>query len=137
MCFNSKNVQNMLLEQRARQAFAGNFNRARRSAHHQTRAGTHPDEPARMRWRHEDLSSGELGPSVSPSRRSAKLWRARSRLYRSQIFQVNMRLKALAEIYTMHSFAQLCNLNFFNILPKVFLNFAKPGKYINIFNRSN
>ena len=23
-----------------------------------------------------------------------------------------MRLKALAEIYTMHSFAQLCNLNF-------------------------
>ena len=38
--------------------------------------------------------------------------RARSRLYRSQILQVNMRLKALAEIYTMHSFAQLCNLNF-------------------------
>ena len=28
-------------------------------------------------------------------------------LYRSQILQVNMRLKALAEIYTMHSFAQL------------------------------
>ena len=40
-----------------------------------------------------------------------KLDRARSRLYRSQILQVNMRLKALAEIYTMHSFAQLCNLN--------------------------
>ena len=36
-----------------------------------------------------------------------KLSRARSRLYRSQIFQVNMRLKALAEIYTMHSFALL------------------------------
>ena len=33
-------------------------------------------------------------------------------LYRSQILQVNMRLKALAEIYTMHSFAQLCNLIF-------------------------
>ena len=30
--------------------------------------------------------------------------RARSRLCRSQILQVNMRLKALAEIYTMHSF---------------------------------
>ena len=44
--------------------------------------------------------------------RSGKLDRARSRLYRSQILQVNMRLKALAEIYTMHSFAQLCNLNF-------------------------
>ena len=38
-----------------------------------------------------------------------KLYRARSRLYRSQTLQVNMRLKALAEIYTMHSFAQLRN----------------------------
>ena len=31
--------------------------------------------------------------------------RARSRLYRSQILQVNTRWKALAEIYTMQSFA--------------------------------
>ena len=38
---------------------------------------------------------------------------ARSRLYRSQILQVNMRWKALAEIYTMHSFAQLQNHMFF------------------------
>ena len=37
------------------------------------------------------------------TRRGGRLWRARSRLYRSQILQVNMRLKALAEIYTMHS----------------------------------
>ena len=37
--------------------------------------------------------------------RSGKLDRARSRLYRGQILQQNMRLKALAEIYTMHSFA--------------------------------
>ena len=44
--------------------------------------------------------------------RSGKLYRARSRLYRGQILQENMRLKALAEIYTMHSFAQLCNLIF-------------------------
>ena len=44
--------------------------------------------------------------------RSSKLDRARSRLYRGQILQENMRLKALAEIYTMHSFAQLCNRNF-------------------------
>ena len=36
-----------------------------------------------------------------------QLYRARSRLYRSQILQVNMRLKALAEVYTMQSFAQL------------------------------
>ena len=40
--------------------------------------------------------------------RSGKLDRARSRLYRDQILQENIRLKALAEIYTMHSFAQLC-----------------------------
>ena len=35
-----------------------------------------------------------------------------SRQYRSQILQVNMRRKALAEIYIMHSFAHLCNRNF-------------------------
>ena len=33
-----------------------------------------------------------------------------------------MRLKALAEIYTMHSFAQLCNLKF---LSKFAKDFAK------------
>ena len=40
-----------------------------------------------------------------------ELDRARSRLYRSDILQVNtsMRLKALAEIYTLHSFAQRDN----------------------------
>ena len=37
--------------------------------------------------------------------RSGKLDRARSRLYRGQILQENMRWKALDEIYTMHSFA--------------------------------
>ena len=36
-----------------------------------------------------------------------ELYRARSRLYRNEMLQVNMRLKALAEIYTMHSFALL------------------------------
>ena len=40
-------------------------------------------------------------------------WLARSRLYQSQILQVNMRWKALAEIYTMHSFAPLANLKIF------------------------
>ena len=54
-----------------------------------------------------------------------KLYTARSRLYRNEILQENMRLKALAEIYTMHSFAQLCNLNFFvKMLQKVSLIFA-------------
>ena len=40
-----------------------------------------------------------------------KLYRPRSRLYRNEILQENMRSKAPAEIYTTHSFAQLCNLN--------------------------
>ena len=35
------------------------------------------------------------------------------RLDRCQILQENMRLKAFAEIYTMHSFAPFSNLNFF------------------------
>ena len=39
--------------------------------------------------------------------RSGRLYRARSRLYRNEILQVNMHSKALAEIYTMHSFALL------------------------------
>ena len=39
-----------------------------------------------------------------------KPWRARSRLYRSHILHVNTRWKALAEIYTMHSFAPFSNL---------------------------
>ena len=43
------------------------------------------------------------------TRRAGKLYNARSRLYRSQILQVNTRWKALAEIYTMHSFAPLWN----------------------------
>ena len=48
------------------------------------------------------------------TRRAGKLERARSRLYHSQCLQKNMRLKALAEIHTIHSFAQLPNLNSFN-----------------------
>ena len=35
---------------------------------------------------------------------------ARSRLYRRRFLQVNTRWKALAEIYTMHSFAPFFNL---------------------------
>ena len=51
--------------------------------------------------------------SKFPRARTCELVRARSRLYRSQILQVNTRWKALAEIYTMHSFAPFSNLNFF------------------------
>ena len=42
-----------------------------------------------------------------------KLRVARSRLYRRRFSQVNTRWKALAEIYTMHSFAPFSNLIFF------------------------
>ena len=48
-----------------------------------------------------------------PRARTYELIRARSRLYRSQNLQVNTRWKALAEIYTMHSFAPLSNLKIF------------------------
>ena len=40
-----------------------------------------------------------------------------------------MRLKALAEIYTMHSFAQLCNLNF------VLKNAGKIAKMLQHFGK--
>ena len=64
--------------------------------------------------------------------------RARSRLYRSQILQVNMRLKALVEIYTMHSFAQLQNHIFFKKLvefAKICENFQKFCEIRNFSNR--
>ena len=47
------------------------------------------------------------------TRRAGKLYKARSRLYRIQILQVNMCWKALAEIYTMHSFAPFSNRKIF------------------------
>ena len=49
-----------------------------------------------------------------PRARTYELIRARSRLYRSQILQdlVNTRWKALAEIYTMHSFAPFSTVKF-------------------------
>ena len=43
------------------------------------------------------------------TRRAGKLYKARSRLYRSQILQVDTHVKALAGIYTMHSFAPFFN----------------------------
>ena len=53
---------------------------------------------------------------------------------RGQILQENMRLKALAEIYTMHSFAELCNIKFCQSFDKSVLNFATFSK-LSIFNR--
>ena len=64
-----------------------------------------------------------------------KLYRPRSRLYRDEILQANMRLKALAQIYTIHKFTLLQN-HFF-----IFLKFAKSlskifgiKKKLRIFN---
>ena len=42
--------------------------------------------------------------------RAGKLYKARSRLYRSQMLQVNARWKAHAEIYIMNSFAPFCTV---------------------------
>ena len=50
--------------------------------------------------------------STFPRARTCELRRARSRLYRSQMLQVNTRWKALAEIYTMHSFAPFLESQF-------------------------
>ena len=68
-----------------------------------------------------------------------ELQTARYRLYRSQILQQNMRWKALAEIYTMHSFAPVSNLKifvkiciFFGKICQIFADFAgvpHPGCY--------
>ena len=52
-----------------------------------------------------------------------ELQTARYRLYRSQILQEHMRWKALAEIYTMLSFAPLANLSFFVKSLPIFANF--------------
>ena len=50
-------------------------------------------------------------------------------LDRSQSLQVSMRLKALDEIHTMHSFVKFCNLNFLVKFAKCFLlRFAKFSK---------
>ena len=71
-----------------------------------------PEEPVAAAV--EDAVAG-VSTSRSPHRTSSPL-----EPYRSQILQENMRLKALAEIYTMHSFAQLCNLNFCQKFAKKF-----------------
>ena len=85
--------------------------------------------PGNRRWRNwsQKESVVKAGSVRSPSADASALaklnsWRllklikiksARSRLYRSQILQVNTRWNALAEIYTMHSFAPCSYLIFF------------------------
>ena len=83
-----------------------------------------PEEPVAAAV--EDAVAG-VSTSRSPHRTSSPLepkW-LRSRLYRRRILQVNTRWKALAEIYTMHSFAPFSNLNFSLKLLKNLLIFYK------------
>ena len=54
----------------------------------------------------QDKGKGK-GNFEVPNSHFPELFRAGSRLYRSQILEENMRLRALAEIYAMHSFALL------------------------------
>ena len=65
-----------------------------------------PPERVQDAARHGEVYLKPAGADRYSSARSGKLERARSRLYQSQILQVNMRWEALAEIYKMHSFAR-------------------------------
>ena len=56
-------------------------------------------------------------------RHNNTLFRARSLLYRRQILQVNMRWKALAEIYTMDSFAPFPPVKYLAKIRSTFRNF--------------
>ena len=93
--------------------------------------------------RHRPPLPGELRRGVRDARSEvpffllagtiSKFYRDRSWLYQSEILQENMRLKALAEIYIMHSFAKLCNLNFLlkncQNVSRIFKNFGKSTKF--------
>ena len=63
---------------------------------------------------------------------SPKLRGARSRLYRRRFLQVNTLWKALAEIYTMHSFAPFFNLK--KIQPKIVNIFSRMNNEFQIFH---
>ena len=78
----------------------------------------HPSAAAGLRQAFVNDRNGEILlyvtlPCIKETVRFQAGSRARSRLYRSQILQVNMRWKALAEIYTMHSFAPFSMLKIF------------------------
>ena len=52
-------------------------------------------------------STPEGGMGSGGGCRQAKIWRARSLLYRSRFSEVSTHLEALAEIYTIRTFAQI------------------------------
>ena len=61
----------------------------------------------------------------------SKIYRAHSLLYRRQILQENMRLKALAGIYTRHSFAQAKN----SLTFKICKNLEKLASFLKKFQQ--
>ena len=91
------------------------------------------DHGERAEEAHQGLLSQPLDRASTAPLRSGKVYRDRSRLYRNQILQVNMRLKALAEIYTMHAFAQFCS-RIVKKLRRCMLFFAKFSKFSNMIN---
>ena len=75
------------------------------------RAGAGAPAPGPARGAVAGWHGFRLAPAWSSG--CGKVYRARSRLYRNEILQVNTLGKALAEICTMHSFAPFSILNFF------------------------
>ena len=75
-------------------------------------------EPCAQRQRSHCFHIARVGPAENPRRVGLGGIADRSRLYRSQILQEGPHVKALTEIYTIHSlrslesFAQLSKLNF-------------------------
>ena len=57
------------------------------------------------------IPEGSIDNNNICTRRAGKLYRARSRLYRSRLLQGNAYVKASAEIYKKHPFAMLSNPN--------------------------
>ena len=63
-----------------------------------------------------------------------KLYRARSRLYRRQILQVNTRWKALDEIYKIYMLLHRSDLNILEMCRQTFVAFF--GKFLQKFSRN-
>ena len=96
--------------------FGGKFNSLFTSLLSRATAAARPDQscgPYRCAARGGARRNAERARDEYRIEFSPKLRGARSQLYRRRFLQVNTRWKALAEIYTMHSYAPFSNLNFF------------------------
>ena len=84
-----------------------------------------------------DSACGSLQPMNTwgiCTRRAGKVYKARSRLYRSQILQVNLRGKALDEIYKICMLLHRSDLNISENFRQTFFaffgqNFPRPKKF--------